>query len=102
MTYMATESLSGILLYSIVGCLRSMPLPSQKKEQPWTTVLVSLTGQCGRFPDQERCRELFTMGIRESGHALKFQSVATPNGLIANMFGPVGKFHHYFKFNMGK
>ena len=25
-------------------------------------------------------------------HALKFQSVATPNGLIANMFGPVGKF----------
>ena len=26
-------------------------------------------------------------------HALKFQSVATPNGLIANMFGPVGKFN---------
>ena len=25
-------------------------------------------------------------------HALKFQSLATPNGLIANMFGPVGKF----------
>ena len=26
-------------------------------------------------------------------HALKFQSVATPNGLIANMFEPVGKFN---------
>ena len=26
-------------------------------------------------------------------HALKFQSVATPNRLIANMFGPVPKFH---------
>ena len=26
-------------------------------------------------------------------HALKFQSVAIPNGLIANMFGPVGKCH---------
>ena len=24
-------------------------------------------------------------------HAIKFQSVALPNGLIANMFGPVGK-----------
>ena len=23
-------------------------------------------------------------------HALKFQSVAVPNGLIANMYGPVG------------
>ena len=29
-------------------------------------------------------------------HALKFQSVATPNGLIAKMFGPVGKFHYTF------
>lgn len=26
-------------------------------------------------------------------HALKFQSVAIPNGLIANIFGPVGKCH---------
>ena len=26
-------------------------------------------------------------------HALKFQSVAILNGLIANMFGPVGKCH---------
>ena len=25
-------------------------------------------------------------------HALKFQSVAVPNGLIANMYGPVGMF----------
>ena len=24
-------------------------------------------------------------------HALKFQSVALPNGLIANLYGPVGK-----------
>ena len=24
-------------------------------------------------------------------HALKFQSVAIPNGLIANLYGPVGK-----------
>ena len=25
-------------------------------------------------------------------HALKFQSVALPNGLIGNLYGPVGKF----------
>jgi hypothetical protein len=25
-------------------------------------------------------------------HAIKFQSVVTPNGLIANLYGPVGKY----------
>ena len=25
-------------------------------------------------------------------HALKFQSLAPPNGLIANMYGPVGEY----------
>ena len=25
-------------------------------------------------------------------HALKFQSIALPNGLIANMYGPVGEY----------
>lgn len=27
-------------------------------------------------------------------HALKFQSVVAPNGLIANLYGPVGKLHY--------
>ena len=31
-------------------------------------------------------------------HALKFQSVALPNGLIGNLFGPVGKSNHFFLF----
>lgn len=26
-------------------------------------------------------------------HSLKFQSIALPNGLIGNLYGPVGKFH---------
>ena len=30
-------------------------------------------------------------------HALKFQSVATPNGLIANLYGPVGMSVGYFE-----
>jgi hypothetical protein len=34
-------------------------------------------------------------------HALKFQSVALPNGIIANLYGPVGKFlvNQGIKFN---
>jgi len=32
-------------------------------------------------------------------HALKFQSVALPNGLIGNVYGPVGKCNHnYYLF----
>ena len=31
-------------------------------------------------------------------HALKFQSVALPNGLIANMYGPVGKYIILIRF----
>ena len=32
-------------------------------------------------------------------HALKFQSVALPNGLIGNLYGPVGKCNHnYYLF----
>ena len=26
-------------------------------------------------------------------HGLKYQSVALPNGMIANMYGPIGKFY---------
>ena len=32
-------------------------------------------------------------------HALKFQSVAIPNGLIAYMFGPVGSAIEQYYFN---
>lgn len=31
-------------------------------------------------------------------HAIKFQSVALPNGMIGNMFGPVGKFLDVYAF----
>jgi len=41
------------------------------------------------------CRPLQNQRIVYNGHkrvhALKFQSIATPNGLIANLYGPVGK-----------
>ena len=40
-------------------------------------------GQSGKFADQTRTKGLFIMVIKE------FQSVVTPNGLIANIFGPV-------------
>ena len=31
-------------------------------------------------------------------HSLKFQTVALPNGMIANMFGPLGMICHFFMF----
>ena len=31
-------------------------------------------------------------------HGLKFQSVALPNGLIANMYGPVGEYLVLIRF----
>ena len=31
-------------------------------------------------------------------HSIKFQSVTIPTGLIANLFGPVGKYSSVFKF----
>ena len=32
-------------------------------------------------------------------HALKFQSLALPNGMIGNMFGPIGEFifNHFYR-----
>ena len=44
---------------------------------------VSWMGQFAQFVGQERT----------SVHALKFQSVVAPNGLISNLYGPVGKLH---------
>jgi hypothetical protein len=33
-------------------------------------------------------------------HALKFQSMVIPNGLIANLYGPIGTYLKYFNFNI--
>ena len=35
-------------------------------------------------------------------HALKFQSIALPNGLIGNLYGPVGKIHCTIIFKLNK
>ena len=42
-----------------------LPLSSQKKEQLQTTVLALLMVPYDRSPNQEICRESFTMGTRE-------------------------------------
>ena len=47
------------------------------------------------------CRSLQNQRIVYNGHkrehALKFQSIATPNGLIANLYGPVGEWKNVFR-----
>ena len=43
-------------------------------------------------PDQ---RQRIVYNGHKRVHSLKFQSVALPNGLIGNMYGPVGKLYMY-------
>ena len=38
-----------------------------------------------------KIRELYIMDRHKRVHALTFQSIVTPNGIIANLYGPVGK-----------
>ena len=33
-------------------------------------------------------------------HAIKFQSVVAANGLIANLFGPVGMYYYFLMFSL--
>ena len=47
--------------------------------------------QLDLFPGLENTSELYIMIT--NGFILKFQSVALPNGLIPNMYGPVSKAH---------
>ena len=53
---------------------------------PQTTALGLLMARCVLSPNRVSSRGLYIMD------ALKFQSVAVPNGLIANMDSPVGMF----------
>ena len=46
-----------------------------------------------KFVAQAKCREQCIMDTRV--HAVKFQAIATPNGLVANLYGPVeGRRHN--------
>ena len=38
------------------------------------------------------CNQKIVYNGHKRVHAIKFQSVVTPNGMIANMFGPVGRY----------
>ena len=68
-----------------------------KKDLHSKTALVSSMELFIQSANQELIKELFTMDIKV--HALKFQSVVTPNGMIANLNGPVGDYKmHTFLF----
>lgn len=52
------------------------------------------------------CRPGKKQGIMYNGHkrihAIKFQSLALPNGIVGNMYGPVGKFYYtsFYRYNI--
>ena len=54
----------------------------------WTTAGDLLKALSGLYAGQPVIKELSTMGTK-GVHALKFQSVVAPNGMIGNLFGPV-------------
>ena len=45
-----------------------------------------LMGQASQFVDFGHCKEVYT-SLHKRVHAIKFQSVVAPNGLIANLYG---------------
>ena len=69
-----------------------MPLSSQKKEKLQTTAFGFVDGTVRPISKPGDMQRIVYNGHKRV-HALKFQSVALPNGLIANMFGAVGKCH---------
>ena len=60
------------------------------RRRPWTYCFVKIPplGRPICRPDQHQ-RQVYNGHKRV--HALKFQSVTLPNGIIANLYGPVGK-----------
>ena len=66
-----------------------------KKVQLFRIALALLTVKSGQFADLAQINDYCTMD-----HAIKFRSVAAPNGLVANLYGPVeGKRHENYMLN---
>ena len=83
-----TESFSGIPLYSILAWLLesyAVVIAAKGALQAATLATARPISKSG-----EKRRTVYNGHKRV--HALKFHSVATPNELTANMFGPVGNF----------
>ena len=67
-----------------------MQMLYQEKEPPLTTVLVSFDGTV-RPISRPGERQRIVYNGHKRVHALKFKSLSLPNGLIGNLYGPVGK-----------
>ena len=94
-------------------CLHLTPSSSDSME-PNLTESLSTSGICWCHTKERRCcfgfidgtvrpicRPQENQGIVYNGHkrvhALKYQSVALPCGMIANMYGPVGNKNYFFQ-----
>ena len=68
-------------------------MPCITRVHPWTTARVLLTALPDKYADQVKIKDILDISeIKDiSGHnkihAIKFQSIAAPNGLIANLYG---------------
>ena len=91
LTTMDGESSNGITTFSVQHVYKLMQMLCTQSVQPLKIVLDLWTVLLGQLHDQMKIKELSIMDTRL--HALKFQSVALPNGIIANMYGPVGGYY---------
>ena len=75
-------------------------MPCTTKVHPWTTARVLLIVLPDKYAEQIKIKDVFDIseikGIsrHKKIHAITFQSIAAPNGLIANLYGSIeGKRH---------
>ena len=64
------------------------------KGSPLTNCFGFIDGTVRPIARQGRSQRVVYNGHKRV-HSLKFQSVALPNGMIGNLFGPMGKYIYY-------
>ena len=88
--FMATRCWNGTIKSWALQTYKPMLMLSQLKGRHYQIALDLLMARWGLYPGLENTREFYTMGTK--GYMpFKFQSVALPNGLIGNLYGPVDK-----------
>ena len=86
---MGTELPIGTMPLLAHPSYKSMLMPYQSVGLLWKIVLASSMAPCVRCRPGQNQR--VTYNGHKRVHALKVQSVALPNGIIGNIYGPVGK-----------
>ena len=98
MTPMDGESWNGITTFCVQHVYKLMPMLCMQRVNSFKIVSDLWTVLLGQLHIQMKIIVVYIGHKRV--HALKFQSLALPNGIIANTYGPVGGyFFNQYYFN---